>query len=286
MSFKNFILSKVFFKNLGLAISIVVVMIMLLLIWLNFYTRHGQARPVPDFFGLTMEQTAKLAKKSRLRYQIIDSVYTTIVPRGCVAEQNPKPGFRVKKWRNVVLTINAFKPEMVAAPNLIDLPIRQALALIESSGLKMGESRYRPDLSVNVVLEQLYNGKKINPGDSLQKGSVIDLLLGKGLSNQRTSVPDLMSMNLEPAKNKILVSALSLGTYVYDNTIMNGDDTVKAFVYKQNPEYKEEASLQLGSAIYLWLTVDSAKLPVDSTLLNLSDTIPAADTLPKPSNKP
>jgi beta-lactam-binding protein with PASTA domain len=286
MSFKNFILSKVFFKNLGLAISIVVVMIILLLIWLNFYTRHGQARPVPDFFGLTMEQTAKLAKKSRLRYQIIDSVYTTIVPRGCVAEQNPKPGFRVKKWRNVVLTINAFKPEMVAAPNLIDLPIRQALALIESSGLKMGESRYRPDLSVNVVLEQLYNGKKVNPGDSLQKGSVIDLLLGKGLSNQRTSVPDLMSMNLEPAKNKILVSALSLGTYVYDNTIMNGDDTVKAFVYKQNPEYKEEASLQLGSAIYLWLTVDSAKLPVDSTLLNLSDTIPAADTLPKPSNKP
>ncbi|MBK7133478.1 MAG: PASTA domain-containing protein [Bacteroidales bacterium] len=283
MSLKNFILSKVFLKNLGLAISIVVGVIMILLIWMNFYTRHGQARPVPDFYGLTLEETIKLAKKNKLKYTIADSVYTTIVPRGCIAEQSPKPGFKVKKWRNIVLTINAFNPEMVAVPNLIDLPIRQALLQIESSGLKMGESRFRPDLSINIVLDQLYNGKKINPGDSLQKGSVIDLVLGKGLSNQRSSVPDLMGMHLDPAKNKIIVSAFSLGTYIYDSSILTGDDTVNAFVYKQNPEFKEDASLQLGSAIYLWLTVDSAKLPVDSTLI-VTDTIPAAEILSRPSN--
>jgi beta-lactam-binding protein with PASTA domain len=284
MSFKNFILSKVFFKNLGFAVAIVVGVVMMLLIWLNFYTRHGQARPVPDFFGLTMEQTAKLAKKSRLRYQVNDSVYTTLVPRGCVAEQNPKPGFKVKKWRNIVLTLNAFNPEMVAMPDLVDLPIRQAIALIGSSGLEMGQLKYRPDLSIDVVIEQLYKGKKVPEGDSLQKGSVVDLVLGKGLSNQRTPVPDMIGMNLEPAKNKILVSSLNLGTYIYDNTITNGEDTLNAFVYKQNPEFKDDASLQLGSAIYLWLTVDSAKLPVDSTLIIISDTIPVIDLLNKTSN--
>jgi beta-lactam-binding protein with PASTA domain len=277
MSLKNFILSKAFVKNLGLSVVIVVVLVMLLLIWFNFYTRHGQARAVPDFFGLNMEQTVRLAKKSRLRYQVIDSVYTTIVPRGCVAEQNPKPGFKVKKWRNIILTINAFSPEMVAVPNLIDLPIRQALALIESSGLKMGESRYRPDLSVNNVIEQLYNGKRITQGDSLQKGSVVDLVLGKGLSNQRTPVPILIGMNLESARNKILLSSLNLGTFIYDNTIIDANDTLKAFVYKQNPEYKPDASLQLGSAIYLWLTVDPAKYRIDSTLLSLPDTIRVAN---------
>ena len=284
MSLKNFILSKVFFKNLGFAVVIVVGIVMILLIWMNFYTRHGQARPVPDFYGLTMEETVKLAKKSRLRYQVVDSVYTTLVPRGCVAEQNPKPGFKVKKWRNIILTINAFKPEMVAVPNLVDLPIRQAKALIESSGLKLGESRFKPDQSINMVIEQLYNGKKISEGDSLQKGSVVDLVLGKGLSNQRTSLPYLLGMNLEPAKNKILFSSLSLGTYVYDNSILTGQDTLNAFVYKQNPEYKDDASLQLGSVIYLWLTVDSAKLGVDSTLLIISDTIPVPDLINKTSN--
>lgn len=279
MSFKEFILSKQFFKNFGFAVAIVVGIVMIMLIWMNLYTRHGQARPVPDFYGLSMQQVAILAKKSKLRYHVIDSVYTSLVPKGCVAEQKPKPGFKVKKWRNIVLTINAFNPEMIAVPNLIDLPIRQALALIESSGFKMGEPRYKPDLSKNIVLEQLYNGKIITEGDSLQKGSSIDLVLGKGLSNQRTPIPDLIGMHLVAAKNKILISSLSLGTYVYDNSINNGEDTVKAFVYKQNPEYKEDATLQLGSGIYLWLTVDSAKLPVDSTLMNLSDTIPSADIL-------
>ncbi len=284
MSLKKFLLSKVFFKNLGLAAAIVVGSLMILLIVLNFYTRHGQARPVPDFHGLNLEQTAKLAKKSKLNYQILDSVYTTTVPRGCVAEQNPKPGFKVKKWRNIALTINAFSPEMVAVPNLVNLSKRQATLLIESSGLQLGLLKYRPDQSIDYVLDQQYSGKSIRPGDSLQKGSVLDLVLGKGLSNQHTPIPDLIGMNLEPAKRRILGASLNLGTYSYDKSIKNSQDTLKAIVYKQNPEYSADVNLQLGSAIYLWLTVDSTKIPVDSTLIIRSDSIPVADTTGLTSN--
>lgn len=275
MSLKDFVLSKLFLKNLGYAVLVVVGGVLVLLIWMNFYTRHGQARPVPDFVGLTMEQTVKLAKKSKLRYQIIDSIYTTAVPRGCIAEQNPKPGFKVKKWRNIILTINAFHPEMVAMPNLINLPKRQALLLVESSGLEVGVLKYKPDISIDVVIDQQYKGRNIHEGDSLQKGSVVDLILGKGLSNQRTPVPDLLGLKLDPAKSKILGSSLNLGTFVYDNTIKNDSDTLNAIVYKQNPEFKEDATLQLGSAIYLWLTVDAAKLKIDSARI-VSDSIPAA----------
>jgi beta-lactam-binding protein with PASTA domain len=273
MSLKNFIFSKTFLKNLGLAAVIVVGFIMALLIWLNFYTRHGQSRPVPDFMGLSMDQTVRLAKKSKVRFQIIDSVYTSEVPRGCIAEQNPKAGFKVKKWRNIMLTINAFNPEMVAMPNLVNLPKRQAIALIESSGLEMGTPRYIPDISIDVVIKQLYNGREIQEGDSIQKGSVIDLVLGKGLSNQRTSVPDLIGMNFESAKNRIFGASLTLVTSIYDNTIISGADSANAFVYKQNPDFSNDATLQLGSSIYLWLTVDSAKLPADSAIV-IIDTIP------------
>jgi len=273
MSLKNFIFSKVFVKNLGLALAIAVGVVMILLIWLNFYTRHGQASPVPDFFGLTVEESAKLAKKSKMKYQVVDSVYTSLVPRGCVAEQNPKPGFKVKKWRNIALTINAFRPEMVAMPDLVDISLRQAIKMIESSGLEMGSLSYKPDQSVNLVLKQLYNGREIAPDDSLQKGSVVDLVLGKGLSSQKTAVPDLIGMNLESAKNRILGAALNLGAFKYDNSIITSDDSLNAFVYKQVPEYKDDATLQLGSAIYLWLSMDSTMLPVDSTLIVIPDTI-------------
>ena len=276
MSLKNFLLSKIFLKNLALAVVIAIGLVILLLISLNFYTRHGQARPVPDFTGLNLDEVGMLARKNKLKFAIIDSVYTSNVPRGYIAEQNPRPGFKVKKWRNIILTINAFHPEMVAMPDLVDLPKRQALALIESSGLKMGELRYIPDLSVDVVIRQLLNEREITAGDSLQKGSVIDLVLGKGLSNLRTPVPNLSGMTLEPARNRILGASLNLRTFIYDNTIRSGSDSIKAFVYRQNPEFREELTLQLGSDIYLWLTIDSAKLPGESEIM-VPDTIPGAE---------
>jgi beta-lactam-binding protein with PASTA domain len=273
MSLNNFLFSKVFIKHLGLAIAILIGLILVLLIWVNIYTRHGQARPVPDFYGLNMEETVKLAKKNKLRYQVIDSVYTTVVGRGCVSEQNPKPGFKVKKWRRIFLTINAFNPEMVAIPDLVGLPKRQALSVIKSSGLEPGQLRYIPDLSIDFVIKQLHNGKEVNAGDSIQKGSVIDLVLGKGLSNERTPVPELVGLNFEKAKNNILGASLNLGAFIYDNSVITAQDSADAFVYKQNPEFKESSRLQLGSAVYLWLTIDSTKLPVDSTLVVTGDSI-------------
>jgi beta-lactam-binding protein with PASTA domain len=273
MSLKNFLISKVFLKNLGFAIAILVLLIMVLLIWLNIYTRHGQARPVPDFYGLTLEESIKLAQKNKLRYQVIDSVYTTLVPKGCIVEQNPKAGFKVKKRRRIVLTINAFNPEMVGVPDLVGLPKRQAIAVIQAAGLEIGQLRFIPDLSVDFVIRQLHNGKEVAEGDSLQKNSVIDLVLGKGLSNVRTPVPNLIGLKLERARNIILGSSLNLGSFSYDSSILTAEDTSNALVIKQNPEYKESATLQLGSAILLWLSVDSAKMPVDSTLIVLPDSV-------------
>ncbi len=52
-----------------------------------------------------------------------------------------------------------------------------------------------------------------------------------------------------------------------------GKDSATAFVYKQNPEFSADATLQLGSSIYLWLTVDSTKLVNDSAKISI-DTIP------------
>jgi hypothetical protein len=140
----------------------------------------------------------------------------------------------------------------------------------------MGDRTFKPDLSINFVIEQRHNGLPVKEGESLQKGSLIDIVLGKGLSNERTPLPYLIGKNLKTAKDRMLESALSLGSYVYDNTILTREDTLNAFIYKQNPEYRESSTIPLGSAMYLWLTVDSAKMSSDSTVV-LTDTIPAAD---------
>jgi len=272
MSLKDFIFSKLFAKQLGIAVAIFVGGIIIMLIWLNFYTRHGEAKPVPDFVGLTIEETQALARRHKMTYQIIDSVYTNFVPKGRIAEQNPRPGFRVKTGRNITLIINAFSPEMVAMPNLVNLPRRQALLIIERSGLEIGMLKYKPDLSIDVVLEQEINGRNIRAGDSIQRGAIVDLVLGRGLSDQRTPVPYLIGYDFEEARSRILGASLNLGAYIFDNTVANYQDSSNAFVYRQIPDFNMESELQLGSIIYLWLTTDSAKLPTDLTQY-VTDTI-------------
>ena len=267
MSFKTFLKSKLFFRHLGYAVAIASGFLLIALLWLNIYTRHGQAGPVPDFIGLSLDEVAKVAKKSKLNFTVIDSVYTDSVEKGMIAEQNPKPGFKVKKGRNISLIINAIHPEMVPVPDLLDLPLRQAVALLENAGLNVGALVYKPDISIDVVLGQQYNGREVEANSTLEKGSQVDLILGKGLSDKRTSVPDLVGYRFERARSRIIGASLNVGTYIFDNTIITAEDSAKAFIYQQNPAYSENATVQLGSSIYLWLTTDSSKLPVDSTLI-------------------
>lgn len=276
MSLKEFIKSKLFFKQIGLALVIGVGLIILLIIWLNLYTHHGQSRPAPELRGLALEDARKLALKNKLSFQVIDSVYTAFVPRGCVAEQIPLPGHRVKKGRTIIVTINAFNPEMVAVPDLVGLPRRQALSVIETAGLKIGQLNYVPDLTVDFVLRQTIHGRDVSAGDSVQKGMVVDLVLGRGLSSQRTSVPDLKGFTLDRARSEILGASLNLGAFVFDATVTNASDSAVAFVYKQNPDYSPDATVQLGSAVYVWLTTDTLRLPSDTTRVSIADT--AADT--------
>ena len=275
MSTRDFLKSRIFWKQIGLALAGGVAILIILIIWLNIYTRHGQSRPTPEVRGLSINEAKAVAAKNRMRFRVIDSVYTAFVPRGCVAEQMPLPGHRVKRGRMIKVTINAFSPEMVAVPDLVGLPRRQALSLLETAGLQPGQLNYVPDLTVDFVLKQTLHGREVSPGDSVQKGMVIDLVLGRGLSSQHTPVPRLLGTTLEQARNEILGSSLNLGAYVFDATVINGTDSLNAFVYKQNPDYHPGGTAQLGSAVYVWLTVDTLKIAADTTTVELNDTTAA-----------
>ena len=270
MKFLSFLISKIFLKNLFRAIIITVVFLFGSLLFLRIYTHHGRVRQVPNFKGMSTEEAAKAAKKHKLQFVIIDSIYSQQVEKGQVVLQHPEQGFNVKKNRKIFLTINAVKPEMVKVPNMVGLSLRQAKSLLETSGLIIGKLSFVPDLARNNVLKQKNNGVEIEEGDSLKKNSIIDLVLGKGLSNQKTPVPNLVSYDLETAKQKILGSSLNLGAYTFDKTIEDEEDSLTAFTWKQNPEYAEDYRIPLGSSVYIWLTVDSAKLPQpDTTTIKL-----------------
>lgn len=264
MDFLKFLISKLFFKHLALAFLITVFILVFAFLFLRIYSRHGQALSVPDLKGLSIEETEEVLATKKLTFQIIDSVYNSNVPRGSIVEQNPRADFKVKENRTIFLTINAFNPEMVLMPNVVGISLRQAQAVIETAGLVTGRLNYVPDIAVNNVLEQKYQNKNIEPGDSIPKGSIIDLVVGRGLSDEKTAAPNLIGMYLEDAINKITSRYLNVGAVIYDGSIVDFEDSVFAFIWKQRPVYDDETLLNLGSTMDIWLTVDSTKLPVDT----------------------
>lgn len=268
MEFFRFLITKKFLRHLGVAVAISLILLLGTMLSLKIYTHHGKTIIVPDLTGLTMEEVGDVTSSRHLRFEVVDSVFSTEMPRGTVIKQNPNASSRVKRNRNIFLTMNAVTQEMVSMPQLIGLSFRQARLALQNAGLTQGAIQYRPDFAKNNVLQQMHNDTVINEGTVIAKGAVIDLVLGMGLSNKTTRVPDLVGLSLEEASVVISDYYLNLGAITFDNSMEELEDSVGAFVWRQYPDFDEFKRLNMGMEMDIWLTLDSTLLPLpDSTFV-------------------
>jgi eukaryotic-like serine/threonine-protein kinase len=235
-----------------IAVLVTIVLIWVILRLLNFYTRHDSYITVADFKGVTTERLDEFASDNDLEYIINDSLYDNSLQKGTVAMQDPAPGTKVKKNRKVYLTVVSIKPEQVSMPNLVDLTLRQATAMLETYGLKPGVMMYVPDIAHNAILKQKYKGQEIETGTLIEKGSKIDLVIGKGEGegSSSTKVPDLFGKKQSQAIELLRAASLNVGNEIF----LDGNDTVHARVYKQKPDGLN--SVQYGGTVDLWYRSD------------------------------
>jgi len=260
MSSTKFFLSRLFWKNLLIAALVLFVLIEITMLGLKIYTRHGQANPVPDFYGLYPEEAIQTARQHSLEIRIIDSLYVDDSSPGVIIDQVPQAGHKVKKNRTIFLTINSINPEMVTLPQLTDISFRQSQALIENSGLEIGHISYRPSEYDNLVLEVQLDSAKLLTGQKLPKGSKIDLLVGRQQGNQVTSLPNLTGLTVDEARIALTDAMLNTGVIIYDESVLSAEDTLNAKIWKQHPNPGVSASANLGSSVDLWTTVDQLKI--------------------------
>ncbi len=247
MKVLGFIKTIHFWKHLGLIALATMLLIWITLFFLRLYTFHGQSIEVPDFSGKTMSEIEEMRESRHYDFQIVDSVYDNTKTPGSVVSQLPLPGSHVKKGRTVYITIIAFQPEKTKLPNLVDLTARQAAALLETHGLKTGKKEYVPDVG-QTIIKAKHNGKVIPWGTVLNKGEVIDLVIGKGKGNAKVYIPKLVGKTREKAIQLINEAGLNVGAEVF----MNPDDTINVRVVKQDPRYGKDEEINIGSSIDLW----------------------------------
>ena len=269
MKFLKFLVSKTFLKNLAFAIIGFWLLLVLSFGFLKVYTHHGEALSVPDLTGMDMGEVQKVLKKNKLQYKVIDSIFIYDRRKGTVISQNPIPNSKVKRKRTIHLTMNALKPMQIPMAKVNGTSLRQAMALLESRDFRVGRLYYENDFAQNNVLEQKYQGNVIDSGTMIEKGSYIDLVVGKGLKNFYVVVPEVRNLNKNIALKKLITGCLNMGTINYDNSVLTYNDSVTARVWKQSPKFISARKLRLGSFVDVWFTKDSVKIAeLDSLLIS------------------
>lgn len=260
MTLKEFFKSKLFKQNALAAVGISILLIVLTMLFLRIYTDHGDSVAIPDLKGKSSREVSTLLDNLDLRFQIRDSVYSNEVAPGTVLDQFPKPGMKVKENRTIFITICALTQVKIPMPQLTDISYRQAINLIESSGLIAGNIEYKPSEFPNLVLEQKTEGRRIRVGEMIAKGSVVDLVLGSDSNGETSEVPNLFGRSLAEAQLTLGEAFLNAGIVTFDETITTEEQKIKALIWKQTPDPAEIFEVARGTAIDIWLTLDPTKL--------------------------
>ena len=242
--------NKILFKNVFYALLTLPLLFFLYLKFLDIYTLHNKHILVPDYSNFHVSQLDSISDENNIRYIIIDSVSDLEKPKGIVLNQIPKPNTKVKKKRRIYLTITETNTSVVKFPDVYDLTLRQALRQIELTGLLVGKLEYKSDIATNKILDFNVNGISIFEGQEILKGTTVNLVVGKGLSQEYVFVPDLIGLSRVEAHIVLKTSSLNIGSEFYDE---NCEDSTLAVVYKQTPTLENDNELKLGSTIDLFL---------------------------------
>ncbi|WKN30538.1 PASTA domain-containing protein [Porifericola rhodea] len=246
---------------LALGITILVVFFY---VYLPNTTNHGETVTVPDLEGIHLDDIDEFLTKRNLRFEVLsDSGFTTEYEPFTILNQYPLPGSKVKENRKIFLTLNAVNPPKVKMPDLVDGSVKNAQLVLQSYGLERGNIKYVPDLAQNAVLEQKFEGKDIEAGTFIPKGSKIDLVVGDGLGNTVLEVPDVNGMDLEEAEFIIVGSGLKVGSVLLQEAdpegrnarevVENAAPDERYVVVRQNPG--SERKVRIGEEIDIWLNV-------------------------------
>lgn len=264
MKFFKFLVSKVFFLNLFIAIILLGAGLFVLDSWLDGLTKHGEKVSVPNVIGKKVHELDSSLVSRGFRYEIMDSIWERKQPKGIVLDQKPTPNDSVKEGRKIYLTINARTDKMLKLSigsiiNGTTTP-REALEYINSIDVTHDSTVLVPYDFNNIVLGfKDSRGKDLKNGDKIKAGSKIWMVVGHNGAD-KVNVPNILGLPLNEAVFKLKKKLLNVSMMEKGNGACLGDnlDSAVARVYMQRPACNE--SVPAGKEVSIFYTCDTTEV--------------------------
>lgn len=249
-----FLKSRSFLINFGSAVLGMLLLIWIIFGWLKLYTHHGDTVDVPDFVNQKLTQLDQFVEDKPVVYEVVDSLWDPKKPKGVVIRQDPQPGSKVKEGRKVYLYVTALVPPKIGMPQLENLSQRQAQYVCESYGLKAIFKLVNNSCN-GCIVEQRYKGKRIETNAPIEKGSTVELFVGKGEeASGGMRIPNLVGLTVRSARGRLIDMGIEWMIIADDGV----KDTLNAYIYEQTPAPEGDRQIVPGSTIDLRVSVSKA----------------------------
>ena len=129
-------------------------------------------RAVPNLIGLSEADADAQLIAVQLNGQRNDDVFSSDIPIGLIATQEPAAGAQLSRDGIVAYALSK-GPETVELPNVIGLALADAQKRLNEVGIYVGTTSGRTTGKVRTAQQE---GKALKSGDVVLKGSVVDLV--------------------------------------------------------------------------------------------------------------
>ena len=242
----HFLKEKKFYLNLLIIVLLSIVLLWLTFKLLNSYTRHDKVYTMPDFVGQDFKQV-KHEHSRDFNFILIDSVYPKGQQPGSIYQQDPLPGSKIKRGRNVYAIIVAVTPEKTTMPNVKGISLREAIGRLESSGLDVDHLEYVTYDYKNNVIDQYYLGAPIAQGTELVKGSKIMLRVGIGSDKSNVKVPNLIGKSADETKKLLNLAGLNIGVETHED-----NDSIQYLCVRRMSPGSSSGAVKPGTYVDVW----------------------------------
>ena len=155
---------------------------------LDVYTHHGESIAIPDVRRKAFADADYLLREAGMIVVVSDTGYVRNLKPGCILEQTPEPGERVKSGHIIYVIVNASHTPTLTVPDVIDnSSLREAMAKLSAMGFKLTQPEFI-DGEKDWVYGLTVKGRHVVAGDKVSIDDWVTVQVGNG---QRDSTEDI-----------------------------------------------------------------------------------------------